>query len=69
MTISIGDLLGQDEFWVFLVVLGVALLNWPMLSLEANRGPLFGFPPLLIYISTVWLILIFFAFLFEKEAL
>lgn len=66
MTLSIKVLLSQDEFWVFLFVLGAALLNWPILSLAADKPLLFGFLPILIYIATVWLLLIFMAYLFDK---
>ena len=66
MTLSIKVLLSQNEFWVFLFVLGAALLNWPILSLAADKPSLFGFLPILIYIATVWLLLIFMAYLFDK---
>ena len=66
MKLSIKVLLRQDEFWVFLFVLGAALLNWPMLSLAADKPPLFGFLQILVYIATVWLLLIFLAYLFDR---
>jgi uncharacterized membrane protein len=67
MTLSIKDLLNQDEFWAFLFAFGAVLLNWPILSLAADKQPLFGFLPVLVYISAVWLLLIFFAYLFERR--
>jgi hypothetical protein len=67
MTLSIKDLLDQKEFWIFLFVLGTALLNWPILSLPAGKIGIFGFPLILIYIFVVWLLIIFFAFLFDRR--
>jgi len=67
MTLSIKDLLDQKEFWIFLFVLGAALLNWPILSLPAGKSGIFGFPTILIYIFVVWLFLIFFTFLFDRR--
>jgi len=61
MTLSIKDLLDQKEFWIFLFVLGTALLNWPILSLPAGKTGIFGFPLILIYIF------VFFAFLFDRR--
>jgi hypothetical protein len=67
MTLSIKDLINQDEFWAFLFVFGAVLLNWPMLSLAADKQLLFGVPPVLVYINAVWLLLIFFAYLFGRR--
>ncbi len=66
MTLSVKELFMQDEFWAFLFVLGSALLNWPILSLATDKHPLFGFLPILVYIAAVWLLLIFFAYLFDR---
>jgi hypothetical protein len=67
MTLSIGDLLDQNEFWIFLFLIGTALLNWPILSLASGKAGIFGFPLVLIYIVVVWLLIIFFAFLFDRR--
>jgi hypothetical protein len=67
MTLSIKDLLDQKEFWIFLFVLGAALLNWPLLSLAAEKSGILGFPTILIYIFVVWLFIIFFLFLFDRR--
>jgi hypothetical protein len=67
MTLSIGDLLEQNEFWIFLFLIGTAMLNWPILSLASEKTGIFGFPSVLIYIAVVWLLIIFFAFLFDRR--
>jgi hypothetical protein len=66
MALSRKDLMDQDEFWIFLFFLGAALLNWPVLSL-ATEGNILGLPSILVYINGVWLVLILFAFLFDRR--
>ncbi len=66
MELSFQDLLGQKEFWAFLFVLGWLLLNWPMLTL-ADGFALMGMPAILIYITTVWLVIILMLYLFDRR--
>jgi hypothetical protein len=65
MTLVPKDLLNQDEFWALLFVVGVVLLNWPVLSIAARGVPLLGIPDILVYLTVVWLLIIFFAYLRE----
>lgn len=67
MTLSIKDLFKQDETWVFLFLMGVALLNWPLLSLATGVPGWFGYPPILLYLALVWLLTILFAYLFDRR--
>lgn len=67
MAISIKDLLWQDETLVFLFLMGVALLNWPLLSLTAGTGRVLGYPLILIYLALVWLMIIVFAYIFDRS--
>lgn len=67
MAISIGDLLGQDEAWVFIFLLGAALLNWPLLSLATGTAKIFGYPTILIYLATVWLLIIIFGYIYDRR--
>ena len=66
MELSFRDLLGQKEFWAFLFVLGWLLLNWPMLTL-AEGFALMGVPAILLYITTVWLVIILMLYLFDRR--
>jgi hypothetical protein len=66
MELSIRDLLGQKEFWAFLFVLGWLLLNWPMLTL-AEGFALMGVPAILLYITTVWLVIVLLLYLFDRR--
>lgn len=67
MTIGRRDLLEQDEFWILLFTLGFFLLNWPLLSLVAGENHvLLGFPLILVYVIVVWLMIILWAYLFER---
>ena len=66
MTISAGELFKQDEFWAFIFVFALALLNWPLLSLAAGEGRAFGFPSVLVYITVIWVLIIILGFLFER---
>jgi hypothetical protein len=68
MTLSIKDLLDQNEFWGFLFLIGTAMLNWPILSLATGKTGIFGFPSILIYIAIVWLAIIFFAYQFDRRS-
>jgi len=63
MTLVPKDLLDQDEFWALLFVVGVVLLNWPVLSIAAHGAPFRGIPDMLVYLTAVWLLIIFFAYL------
>ncbi len=67
MALSIKDLFSQDETWVFLFLMGVALLNWPLLSLATGIEGLFGYPSILLYLALVWLLIILFAYLFDRR--
>ncbi|MHC1632126.1 MAG: hypothetical protein ACXQT4_07580 [Methanotrichaceae archaeon] len=60
------DLLEQDELWILLFILGIFLLNWPLLSLAVGESRILGYPLVLVYISIVWLMIILFAYLFER---
>lgn len=69
MALSIKDLLEQDETWVFLFLMGVALLNWPLLSLAAGKENILGYPSILIYLALVWLLIILIAYLLDRRRL
>ena len=66
MTLSIRGLFRQDETWVFLFLIGVALLNWPLLSLATGMVWVFGYPLILLYLALIWLMIILFAYLFDR---
>ncbi|HOO52900.1 MAG TPA: hypothetical protein PLM24_04840 [Methanothrix sp.] len=66
MTISRKDLMEQDEFWILLFLLGGVLLNWPILSLVAGGDETSGNFTILVYIIAVWLMIILFAYLFDR---
>lgn len=66
MTISLKDLMEQDEFWILLFILGGVLLNWPILSLLSGGGETTGRPSILVYIISVWLLIISSAYLFDR---
>jgi hypothetical protein len=65
MTLVPKELLDQDELWALLFVVGVVLLNWPVLSIAARGASLWGIPNILVYLTGVWLLIIFFAYLRE----
>ncbi|MDM7935348.1 MAG: hypothetical protein QUS08_08185 [Methanothrix sp.] len=66
MTLSSRDLLGQDELWLFLFVLGWVLLNWPMIALPA-RGTVLGVPAVLVYVAAIWLMIIIALYLHDRR--
>ena len=67
MALSIKDLFRQDETWVFLFLVGVALLNWPLLSLATGSAGVLGYPSILLYLALIWLLIILFAYLFDRR--
>lgn len=67
MAISIDDLLRQDEVWVFLFLMGVALLNWPLLSLATGTTRILGYPTIFIYLALVWLLIILFGYFYDRR--
>ncbi len=66
MAFSIRDLLLQNEFWVFLFVLGGVLLNWPMLTLTVGYSVM-GIPLILVYIAFIWFAIILVLYLFDRR--
>ncbi|NMC09561.1 MAG: hypothetical protein GYA39_01060 [Methanothrix sp.] len=66
MALSLKDLLGQDEFWVFLFLLGWTLLNWPMLAM-AGRSIFRGMPVVLLYVAFIWLMVTVMLYLFDRR--
>lgn len=62
---SFKDLLNQKDFWIFLFILGWMLLNWPLLAL-ADGLVILSMPAILIYITTIWIILILLMYLFDR---
>jgi TRAP-type C4-dicarboxylate transport system permease small subunit len=66
MALSFRDLLSQNEFWVFLFVLGWVLLNWPMVTLTIGYSVM-GIPLILVYITLIWLAIIMVLYLFDRR--
>jgi hypothetical protein len=65
MALSLQDLLGQKEFWVFLFASGWVLLNWPLIKL-AEGFVVMGTPALLVYVALVWLFFVLALYLFDR---
>lgn len=65
MALSLRDLLGQKEFWIFLFVLGWVLLNWPLIELPKGYF-IMGMPAILVYITLIWLFFILALYLFDR---
>lgn len=65
MTKSTQNLLGEKEFWIFLFILGWVLFNWPLIEM-ADGWVLLGMPAVLIYVATIWLVLILVLYLFDR---
>ncbi len=65
MATPFRDLLDQKEFWAFLFALGWLLLNWPLIEL-AEGSVVMGMPAILVYIASIWLILILALYLFDR---
>jgi hypothetical protein len=66
MALSIRDLFQQKEFWIYLFLLGILLLNWPILSLTEGKSGILGLPLILVYLTSIWLVIIILLFLFER---
>ena len=45
------------ERLVALLIVGIALLNFPLLSVLRGRGPVLGVPALFVYLFAVWALL------------
>jgi len=68
MALSIRDLFQQKEFWIYLFLLGILLLNWPILSLTEGKSGILGLPLILVYLTSIWLVIIILLFLFELRS-
>jgi TRAP-type C4-dicarboxylate transport system permease small subunit len=66
MALTFRDLLLQNEFWVFLFVLGWLLLDWPMLTLTVGYSVM-GIPAILVYIALIWFAIILVLYLFDRR--
>ncbi|NYT02888.1 MAG: hypothetical protein GKC10_09070 [Methanosarcinales archaeon] len=66
MKLSRDGLLEHGEFWLLLFVAGVILLNWPVLAIPGFASGPFGIPWRLVYIVAVWLLMIAFAYFFDR---
>ncbi len=67
MALSAKDLLSQDDFWAFVFAFGAVMLNWPILSLVVGKSAAFGVPPVLVYITSIWLLIILLLYLFDRR--
>jgi hypothetical protein len=65
MALSLRDLLGQKEFWIFLFATGWVLLNWPLIELPKGYF-IMGMPAILVYITLIWLLFILALYLFDR---
>ena len=65
MALFAKDLLWQKEFWAFLFVMGAVLLNWPVLTIVAEKYIL-GVPATLVYVTVVWLLIVIVTYLFDR---
>ncbi len=54
------------ETWVIFFVLGIITMNYPFINIFNISHPLFGFPPLFLYLFVGWFISIIFINLFVK---
>ena len=68
MTLSLRDLMGQKEFWIFLFAVGWMLLNWPLIKL-AEGHIWMGIPAILIYVASIWIIIILALYLFDRGSI
>jgi hypothetical protein len=67
MALSTEDLLTQGEFWAMVLVLAVALLNWPFLQMASGGLSIGGFPFILVYLVAVWVMIIIVLFMFDRS--
>ncbi|MCP1674755.1 putative membrane-anchored protein [Natronocella acetinitrilica] len=49
----------RNERLVALFLVGAVLLNYPLLSLFATDGMVFGLPVLVVYLFVIWAVIIF----------
>jgi heme/copper-type cytochrome/quinol oxidase subunit 4 len=66
--VSIRNLLKQQEFWIYVFVLGVILLNWPIISAATIKFGTPGITFVLFYLAAIWILIIILLFLFERES-
>lgn len=67
MTISTKGLFEQTELWILVFIIAVALFNWPILSIPSPHERILGFPARLIYILLAWLLVILWAYIFDRR--
>ncbi|MDH7597739.1 MAG: hypothetical protein QHG98_08415 [Methanothrix sp.] len=48
-------------------IIAVALFNWPLLSIPSPDERILGFPERLVYILLVWLLVILWAYIFDRR--
>ncbi len=65
MAISLRKLLSQNEFWVFLFVIGWIMLNWPMLAMVVGSF-IWDIPTILIYVALIWMLIILALYIYDR---
>ena len=68
MTLSLRGLISQKEFWIFLFAVAWMLFNWPLIKL-AEGHIWIGTPATLIYVASIWLVIIFALYLFDRGSI
>lgn len=58
--------LNLKETWVILFILGIIMMNYPIIHIFDTPSRIFGMPALFIYLIIGWLISIGFIYLFVK---
>ena len=58
--------LNLKETWVIFFILGIIMMNFPFIHIFDNPIPIFGMPPLFIYLIIGWLLSIGIIYLFVK---
>lgn len=56
----------EKDWWLILLVVGIVILNYPLISIFDRDIDIFGFPLFFIYLYVGWIISIFVIYLYVK---
>ena len=56
----------EKEWWIILFVVGIIILNYPLISIFNRISYLFGYPIFFLYLNIGWLISILILYLYVR---
>lgn len=60
-------ILKEKELWLILFVIGVVILNYPLITIFNQLSFIFGYPLFFIYLNVGWIVSIIVIYLYSRS--